>query len=142
VVQTDRSVTDVGSHVAFMENPLDVRNPTGFVVEARLPEDGDAEAVVRAVDEEIERVATDGVPVEELLRVMARASAELHQQADSVMERTLAAASYEQQRGRAELVWEVPELFRQVTPDQVRELAATLRPDNRARLDVVPGGRS
>jgi predicted Zn-dependent peptidase len=140
LVQTDRTVTDAGSHVAFMENPLDVREPTALVVEARLPEDGDLDAVVRAVDEEIDRIATDGVPPEELQRVMARASAELHQQADNVMERTLAAASYEQQRGRAELVWEVPELFRRVTPEQVQELAATLRPDNRARLDVLPGG--
>jgi zinc protease len=142
LVQSDRSVTDIGSHVSFMENPLDVRDPTGFIVEARLPDGGDVEAVVQAIDEEIDRVATDGVSEDELSRVMARASAELHQQADSVMDRTLAAASYEQQRGRAELVWEVPELFRAVTPEQVRELAGTLRPDGRARLDVVPEARS
>ena len=74
--------------------------------------------------------------------MVARASAELHQVADNVIERTLAAASYEQQRGRAELVWEVPELLRAVTPEQVRAAAATLTPSTRARLDVVPGGAS
>ena len=73
---------------------------------------------------------------------MARASAGLHQLADNVMERTLAAASYEQQRGRAELVWEVPELLRAVTPEQVTAAAATLTPSSRARLDVVPGSPS
>ena len=92
-----------------MENPLDVRDPTALIAEVRLPEGGDPDGAVRAVDEEIERVATDGVPADELRRVVARASAQLHQLADNVMERTLAAASYEQQRGRAELVWEVPE---------------------------------
>jgi zinc protease len=142
LVHADRSATDAGSHVSFMENPLDVRHPTALVAEARLPEGGDPDAVVRAVDEEIARVATDGVPADELRRVVARASAELHQVADNVMERTLAAASYEQQRGRAELVWEVPELLRAVTPLQVRDAAATLTPSTRARLDVVPGGAS
>ena len=96
---------------------------------------------VRAVDEEIDRVATDGVSADELRRVVARTSAELHQLADNVMERTLAAASYEQQRGRAELVWEVPEMLRAVTPEQVTAAAATLTPTTRARLDVVPGSR-
>ena len=142
MVHADRSATDAGSHVSFMENPLDVRHPTALIAEARLPEGGDPDAVVRAIDEEIARVASDGVPADELRRVVARASAELHQVADNVMERTLAAASYEQQRGRAELVWEVPELLRAVTPEQVRAAAATLTPSTRARLDVVPGGAS
>jgi hypothetical protein len=87
-------------------------------------------------------VATDGVPTDELRRVVARASAELHQVADNVMERTLSAAAYEQQRGRAELVWEIPELLRAVTPDQVRTAAAALTPSTRARLDIVPGSTS
>jgi predicted Zn-dependent peptidase len=142
LVQSDRTATDAGSHVSFMENPLDVRDPTALVAEVRLPEGGDPDAAVRAIDEEIERVANDGVPADELRRVVARASAELHQLADNVMERTLAAASYEQQRGRAELVWEVPEMLRTVTPEQVAAAAATLTPLTRARLDVVPGSRS
>jgi predicted Zn-dependent peptidase len=142
LVQGDRTATDADSHVAFMQNPMDVREPTALLVDVRLPEGGEPDAVVRAVDEEIERLATDGVPDDELRRVVARASAELHQLADNVMERGLAAASYEQQRGRAELVWEVPDLLRAVTPDQVAAAAATLAPTTRARLDVVPGGRS
>ncbi len=142
LVQSDRTATDAGSHVAFMGNPLDVRDPTALLVEVRLPEGGDTDAVVRAVDEEIARVATDGVPADELRRVAARSSAELYQLADNVMERTLAAASYEQQRGRAELVWEVPGLLREVTPEQIAAAAAALTPTNRARLDIVPGSRA
>ena len=87
-------------------------------------------------------MATGGVPADELRRVVARASAQLHQLADNVMDRTLAAAAYEQQRGRAELVWEVPEMLRAVTPEQVAAAAAALTPSTRARLDVVPGSRS
>jgi zinc protease len=142
LVQEDRTATDAESHVAFMGNPMDVREPTALLVDVRLPEGGDPDAVVRAVDEELAALAGDGVPPEELRRVLARASAELHQQADNVMDRTLAAASYEQQRGRAELVWEVPDLLAAVTPEQVTAAAATLTPTTRARLDVVPGSRS
>jgi len=48
---------------------------------------------------------------------------------------------FEQQRGRAELVGELPALLGQVGADQVVAAAAALRPENRARLDVVAGGR-
>jgi hypothetical protein len=48
-------------------------------------------------------------------------------------------ASYEQQRGRAELVHEMPELVGRVTAEQVAKAASTLGPDVRARLDLVPG---
>ncbi len=52
LVQSDRIATDAGSHVAFFQNPLDVRDPTALIAEVRLPEGGDPDAAVRAVDEE------------------------------------------------------------------------------------------
>jgi hypothetical protein len=48
-------------------------------------------------------------------------------------------AVFEQQRGRAELVNELPALLRRVTPEQVQEAAATLTPDTRALLELRPG---
>jgi predicted Zn-dependent peptidase len=142
VVHRDRSASDIGANVGFLGNALDVLDPTALVVAARLPADGDVDAVVRSIDEEFERVAIDGVPDDELRRVVARATAELHQVADDVMHRALSGAAYELQRRRAELVWEVPDLVAQVTADQVRSAAAALRPGRRARLDIVPGGAS
>ena len=81
-------------------------------MELQLPEGGAPDSRGPAVDEELDRLATDGVADDELRRVTARTSAVLHQPADNVLERTLAAASYEQQRGRADLVHEMPELLR------------------------------
>jgi zinc protease len=140
LVQDDRVATDVGAHVAFMEDAFDVRHPTALLVEAHHSDDVRADAVVKAVDEELDRVATHGVPADELERVQARLSSALLQGADHVMSRTLAMASYEQQRGRAELVGEMPALLAAVTGEQVAAAAAALRPDARARLDLVAGG--
>jgi hypothetical protein len=46
---------------------------------------------------------------------------------------------FEQQRGRAELVNEVPALLESVTAEQVQAAAGTLGAD-RAVLEVRPGG--
>ncbi|MEO7979759.1 MAG: pitrilysin family protein [Sporichthyaceae bacterium] len=140
LVQHDRLATDVGAHVSFMEDAFDVRNPTALLIEAHHSDEVTTDAVVNAVDEELDRVATDGVPFDELERVQARLSSALLQGSDHVMSRTLAMASYEQQRGRAELVGEMPALLGAVTGEQVAAAAASLRPSARARLDLVAGG--
>ena len=140
LVQDDRLATDIGAHVAFMEDAFDVRNPTALLVEAHHTDEVATDRVVAAVDEEIDRVAGDGVDTEELERVQARLASALLQGADHVMSRTLAMAAYEQQRGRAELVGEMPALLGAVTAEQVAAAAAALRPDSRARLDIVAGG--
>jgi predicted Zn-dependent peptidase len=51
-------------------------------------------------------------------------------------------AVFEQQRGRAELVNELPGLLDQVTADAVQAAAGALRPDNRAVLELRPEGSS
>ena len=72
LVQDDRLATDVGCHLGLMEDAFDVRDPTALVLEAHHPGDVPTDAVVAAVDEELDRVATDGVPADELSRVTAR----------------------------------------------------------------------
>jgi predicted Zn-dependent peptidase len=123
-----------------MEEAFDVRHPTAMIILAHHSDDVAADRVVAAVDEELDRIATDGVPEAELDRIRARTASAMLQRADHVLARTLAMASYEQQRGRAELVGEMPALLAEVTAEQVAAAAATLRPDSRARLDVVPDG--
>ena len=70
----------------------------------------------------------------------ARLRYSLLQSGDNVLRRALNIASYEQQRGRAELTHEMPDLLEQVTADQVATAAGALRPDVRARLDLIAGG--
>jgi zinc protease len=140
LVQEDRVASDVGAHIAFMEDAFDVRNPTALLVEAHHTAEVPSDRVVAAVDEELDRVATGGVPDDELERVRARLTSALLQGQDHVLSRTLAMASFEQQRGRAELVGELPALLGAVTGEQVAAAAAELLPDTRARLDIVAGG--
>ena len=58
---------------------------------------------------------------------------------DPVLGRALTMSVFEQQRGRAELVNEVPALLAQVTDAQVQAAAATLGLD-RAVLELRPEG--
>ncbi len=140
LVQDDRLATDVGCHLGLMEDAFDVRDPVPFVLESHHRPDVATDDVVAAVDEELDRLATDGLGGDELTRVTARLRAGLLQVADHPMGRTLAMASHEQQRGRAELVHELPELLGHVSGEAVAAAAATLRPDARARLDLIAGG--
>jgi predicted Zn-dependent peptidase len=73
--------------------------------------------------------------------VRARLASALLQGQDHVISRTLSMAAFEQQRRRAELVGELPALLGAVTGEQVAAAAATLRPETRARLDLVAGAR-
>ena len=141
LVHEERLVTDVGSHVSLMEDPFDVRNPTALVLEAHHSKDVSGDRVVAVVDEELDRLATGGLEPGELDRVLARLGSALVQGQDHVLGRTLSMAAFEQQRGRAELVGELPALLGAVTEEQVLAAAGSLRPDCRARLDVVVGSR-
>jgi predicted Zn-dependent peptidase len=140
LVQEDRLATDIGAHLGLMEDAFDVRNPCAFVIEAHHPGEVSTDRVVTAVDEELDRLATDGIGADELTRLTARLRYGLLASSDNLLRRTLSIASYEQQRGRAELTHEMPDLLERVTAEQVAAAAATLRPDARARLDLIAGG--
>ncbi len=87
----------------------------------------------------MDRLATDGLAPGELDRVRARLVAQLLRDVDPVLGRTLTLAGFEQQHGRAELLAELPGRFAAVSDDQIRHAAATLRPDRRAVLELLPG---
>jgi len=143
LVQRDRSATSVGGYLGFMGEPFEVRNPTGLVLQTHLPPGGDTDKVLITVDEELDRLASDGLDAGELERVVARIATHLLRDVDSVLGRTLQMAVHEQQRGDgpgAGLLNELPRLLGEVTADQVREAAATLRPQRRASVEVIPGG--
>jgi predicted Zn-dependent peptidase len=140
LVLRDRSVTSVGGYVGLLGDPLDARDPTPLLLEVHHPEETSLDTVVSAVDEEIARLATDGLDAAELDRTLARMIARYYREIDPVLGRATTMSVFEQQRGRAELVNELPELLRQVTPEQVQAAAATLRPDARALLELRPGG--
>ncbi|GGK00782.1 peptidase M16 [Pilimelia anulata] len=140
LVQDDRSATQVGGYLGFMGDAFDARNPTAFLLQAGLPPGGTSDAVLTAVDEELDRLATGGVAAAELARTVARMSTHLLRDADTVLQRALRMAVFEQQRGAPELLNELPRLISEVTAEQVGAAAAALRPQRRAVVEAIPGG--
>jgi predicted Zn-dependent peptidase len=139
LVQRDRTATTIGGYIGFMGDEYQVRNPTALLLQAHLPPGGDAEKVLRTVDEELDRLATGGLTPGELARIQARMATHLLRDTDSVLGRALPMAVLEEQRGRPELLNELPRLVGEVTEAQIVAAAATLRPDRRAVVEVIPG---
>ncbi|WFE26830.1 pitrilysin family protein [Solwaraspora sp. WMMD791] len=140
LVRGDRSVTSIGGYLSFEGEPFDVRDPTVLVLQAHLPPGGDVGRVLAAIDEELDRLTTDGFDRGELARVKARMATHLLRDTDAVLGRTLRIAVLEQQRGAPELINELPRLIGAVTEEQIRQAAATLRPHRRAVIEVAAGG--
>ncbi len=142
LVHQDSLVVDVHASCGLMGAPLDARDPDTFTITAIHSPEVECERVVSAVDEELEKLATDGPSTEELTRVTARWAATLHREHDRVLSRTLDLGSAELLHGRAELVAELPRLISEVGVEEVASAAKALRSDARAMLEVEPANNS
>ena len=136
LILRDRVATSVGGYIGFMGEPFEVRNPTAMLLQAHLPPGGDVDKVMRIVDEECERIATDGLDDGELARTQARIVAQLLRECDPVLGRALRMAVLELQRGDASVMNDLTTLIGDVTDEQVVAAAATLRPASRATVEV------
>lgn len=140
LVKQDRIATYVGSYVSTFGGWLTTRDPTMFEITAYYSDPSATKKVISTIDEEIERVVDD-LSLEELERVTSSLVSESLQSNDQLIYRTIDLAILEQQRGRAELLNEVPELLAAVTPTDIKEVAGTwLKPDRRAVLEWKAGG--
>ncbi len=139
LVQRDRTATSVSGYIGFMGEPFEVRDPTALLLQVHLPPEGDAGKVLATVDEECERIASDGLDDGELARTQARMATHLLRDTDAVLGRALQMAALELQRGAPELINDLPRLVAEVTAEQVMAAAATLRPQRRATVEVQAG---
>ncbi len=140
LVQRDGLVTDIAAYLGEFGDPFDERDPTVLTVTAHYPDAGSLDAILRAVDEEIARIADNGLEPGELDRVRTRLVSVLLRDMDAVLSRTLNFAKFELVFGRAELIAELPGRLAAVTDDDVRRAAAGLQPDRRAVLELIAGG--
>jgi len=115
LVQKDRSVTSVGTYLGTFGDPFDQRDPLLLTLEIYHPPEFAVDSVLGAVDEEVARVAQDGLDDGELKRIQARLVSGLLREADDALGRALAMSVFELQRGRPELVNELPAAFAAVT---------------------------
>ena len=134
----DRIATSVGGYVGLLGDPLDARDPTPLLIEVHHPKEVKAKKVIATIDEEIDRLATDGLADDEVQRTVARMVSRFLREVDPVLGRATQASVFEQQRGRPELLNQLPGLLAAVSPQQVQIAASALRRDNRAVLELRP----
>jgi zinc protease len=100
---------------------------------------GDAATVLRAIDEEIARVAKNGVPDDELERVKAVMRADFYTSLESFIDRASELAVAQQLWGDARLFLALPERIDQVTGAELQKVAAKyLVTQNRSVIDRRP----
>jgi zinc protease len=139
LVQRDHLVTDIAAYLGEFGDPFDERDPTPLTITAHYPDAGSLDKILRAIDEELARIADDGLEPGELDRVRTRLVSVLLRELDAVLSRTLNFAKFELVHGRAELVAELPGRLATVGEDAVRAAAAALRPDRRAVVELIAG---
>ncbi|HUR76817.1 MAG TPA: insulinase family protein, partial [Acidimicrobiales bacterium] len=132
-------VTAMAAVIGPFDNWLDMRDPILTNIIAIYPPGGDLDTLLAAIDEGVAEVQED-LDVAELDRFRVGATSRYLRATDSVMNRALTIAPLEQQRGRAELINELPVALAHVTVADVKAAAAKwFTPDSRAVLDWQPG---
>jgi zinc protease len=141
LVKRDQLATHVGGMLGTFGDPFDMRDPTMLQLLAYHPPGG-VDPILDALDEEVAAVGAGGATEEEVDRVVTTMTAQTIRRVDDIMNRALAAAALELERGRAELLSELPAALAAVTPDDITRVAEQwLQPNSRAVLEVVPGGQ-
>ncbi len=140
LVLDDRIAVSVSAYLGTFGDPFDGRDPQLMTVEVHHATEVAADTVLAAVDEELARLATDGLGAGELDRVHARLAAQLMRGNDGVVGRVNSLAVLELVHGRGELLGELPAMLAAVTADEVVEAAAARTTAPRGILELVPGG--
>ncbi|HUQ40270.1 MAG TPA: pitrilysin family protein [Acidimicrobiales bacterium] len=137
LVKKDRTAIQMGGFLGPFGDPFEARDPTMLQIVAFYP-GGEPDPLLDAIDSEIEAVA-EGISEDEVRSVGTRMAARYLGSIDSIMQRGLTVAVLEQQRGRGELVNEIPAAFMDVSAEAVAKVAAEwTRPKYRAVLDTRP----
>jgi predicted Zn-dependent peptidase len=140
LVRRDRLVTDVSAYLGEFGDPFDERDPTAFTITAHYPNPESLDRILATVDEELARVAIDGLESGELDRVRTRTVSVLFREMDAVLSRALEFAKFELIFGSAGLISELPARLAAVTAADVQTAAAALHPDRRAVVELIAGG--
>jgi predicted Zn-dependent peptidase len=142
LVKEDRIASHVSGDVGLVAGTFEVRGPSMLHLASWYPGTPDADRIVRAIDEEVARVA-GGVDAEELDRFRSAYVADFLGSIDALSQRGMLVAAFEQQRANAELINDIPSALQRVQPEDVVRIASEwLRPDRRAVVDLHPGAAS
>jgi zinc protease len=139
LVKQDRVATHVSAYVATFGEWIATRDPTMLEIVANYVDPAATDTLIASIDSVCAEVAHSLTP-DELDRVRNAFASDYLRENDQLIARTINLATCEQQRGRAELVNEIPALLEAVTVDEVAEASSTwLDPTKRAVLEWRPG---
>jgi zinc protease len=142
LVKKDRVASHSMGMIGPFGDPFEVRDPTMLQLIAYHP-DADADEVIGSIDDEVTRLAAEGLPRTELDRVVTSFASDWFRRLDDLLERAMTIGVLEQQREQGELVNEIPARLASVSPDAVAEAAERwLKPNQRAVLEVRPEGEA
>ncbi|MEU6646583.1 pitrilysin family protein [Saccharomonospora sp. NPDC046836] len=137
LVHREPLVTDINAGAGLF-GPFEARDPDTFSITAIHAPDVSPDRVLGALDEELDALASTPPGAQELAKVTARWSANMHSEHDRLVARTLALGAFELLYGDPALAYDVADRIAAVQAEQVAEAAKGLRPDSRAVLLVQP----
>jgi len=135
--------TQAGAAVGMTGKPFEARDPDAFVATAfHLPQTA-SETLLTMIDEELERLADEGVADTELARSKARYAGTVYRGTGSAGGRSRALGAFELLYGRAEAALQLAEHIDAIDGSDISRAAAALSAQPSATLLLVPGrGRS
>jgi zinc protease len=140
LVRRERLVTGLSCGLGLTGEVFGVRAPTCLVLTAtQVPDTGGVDAALRAIDEEMCRLAENGPSATELAAMKATARTRLVRAEDGPAERARRLAVFGLHHGNAGLSDEVTGLVAGITADEIRLAAAGLRAHQRATVELRPG---
>jgi zinc protease len=141
LVKEDRLAADVGAAVGSFGDPYEMRDPTILQILAWHP-GSTADQLLTVIDEELDRLDSTLTAAEVERVVTGMVSGHLRH-LDNVLQRAMEVGMLEQQRGRGELVNELPGLLGEITPAGVVAVSDRwIRGTGRAVLEVIPGAEA
>jgi len=122
-----------------LTSPWEYDGPTLFTIFALYKPNGSADALLAAMDEEIAKVAKDGVDDATLKRVKTRMLADWYNGLESYLDRADSLAKLQTLWGDAKVVNQIPGWIDAVTSDDLKRVASTyLTKANRTVIDRKP----
>ena len=122
-----------------LTSPWEYNGPTLMTVHALYKPDSSADAILKAMDEEIAKVANDGVDDATLKRVKTRMLADWNNKLESFVNRADTMAKLQVLWGDANVVNKIPGWIDGVTSSDIQRVVKTyLVPTNRTVIDRKP----
>ena len=122
-----------------LTSPWEYDGPTLFTIFALYKPNGSADALLAAMDEEIAKVAAEGVDEATLQRVKTRMLADWYNGLESFLGRADTLAKLQTLWGDANVANQIPGWIQNVSSEDVKRVAATyLTPANRTVIDRKP----